>query len=240
MRKCLFIFSIIAIMAERNVCSRACMDSKIKIAVVDDQHLVREGIISLLKEYNGFEIIMEASNGKDFIDLLKVKKPQVVLLDYEMPVMDGNETISVLQEHYPEIKIIVISGYDTEEIIIHLMERGVNAFLQKDRHINELIDAIHVVMANNYYFNNQISMVMLHRLVNMKKHTAVYDPITLTEREIEVARLICQELSNKEIAEKLFLSPRTIDSYREKLMQKIGARNTAGIVLYAIKHNLIN
>ncbi|MBS1635435.1 MAG: response regulator transcription factor [Bacteroidetes bacterium] len=227
-------------MADINTGGDTLMDSKIKIAVVDDQHLVREGIISLLKEYEGFEIILEASNGHEFVELLQDRKPQVVLLDYEMPVMDGNETIQVLQKQYPDIKIIVISGYDTEELMIHLMERGVNAFLQKDRHANELIDAIHVVMNNNYYFNNRISMVMLRRLVNMKKHSAVSDPISLTEREIEVAKLVCQELSNKEIAEKLFLSPRTIDSYREKLMQKIGARNTAGIVLYAIKHNLLD
>lgn len=215
------------------------MDSKIKLAVVDDQHLVREGLIALLKEFDDLEVVMEASNGRELLEQLQHHQPHVILLDFDMPVMGGIETTELVKKSYPDIKIIIVTMYSEEELMIHLMERGANGFMQKDQHISMLIDAIHAVQSNNYYFNDHISMAMLKRLANIKKSTAVHDPVALTEREIEIVKLICKELSNKEIAEKLYLSHRTIDSYREKLMQKIGAKNTAGIVIYAVKHNLI-
>jgi DNA-binding NarL/FixJ family response regulator len=215
------------------------MNKKISVAIVDDHSLFRKGIRSLLDEYGELEIITEVSNGKLLLESLKIKKPDVILLDLEMPIMDGAETVSVLKLKYPEIKIIILTMHNEDGLIINLLERGVNGFLPKDTDIEIVVDAIYSVIETDYYFNDHISRTLVKKLASSKKINPAFKKSLLTDREIEIVKYICKEFTNKEIAEKLFLSPRTIDTYREKILEKTGAKNTAGIVMYAVKNKMV-
>jgi two-component system response regulator DegU len=217
------------------------MKKSIKLAVVDDQHLFRKGLISLIKEFDELDIVIEASNGNELIEKLKTtKKPAVILLDLEMPGMDGIETTGYLQRKYPEIKILILTMHNEEEIILHLIEKGAHGFLLKDHPIETLVDAIYAVIDNGYYFNDHVSKVMVKGLMRTQKIKPSFNEVRLTEREIDVIRLICKEYTNKEIAEKLFISVRTVDGHREKILQKTKAKNTVGIVMFAVKNNMLD
>jgi two-component system response regulator DegU len=217
------------------------MKKSIKLAVVDDQHLFRKGLISLIKEFDELDIVIEASNGDELIEKLKTsKKPAVILLDLEMPGMDGIETTGYLQRKYPEIKILILTMHNEEEIILHLIEKGAHGFLLKDHPIETLVDAIYAVIDNGYYFNDHVSKVMVKGLMRTQKIKPSFSEVRLTEREIDVIRLICKEYTNKEIAEKLFISVRTVDGHREKILQKTKAKNTVGIVMFAVKNNMLD
>ena len=216
------------------------MKVKKTIAVVDDQYLFRQGLVSLLREYDELDVIMEASNGHELLEKLKDKKPDVLLLDLEMPLMDGIETTIALKNQFPDIKIIILSMHTDDEFIIHLLEKGASGFLPKDKDIEGVVDAIRCVLENGYYFDERISNAMLKGLVKTKKVIPSFSTQYLSEREIIVVNLICKEYTNKEIADKLCLSPRTIDAYRSTILLKTGAKNTAGIVMYAVKYNLLD
>ncbi len=213
--------------------------NKIKIAVVDDHHLFRQGLISLLKEDKDLSVTIEASNGEELLNALKEKKAEVILLDIEMPIMDGIETTKRLRKKYPEVKIIILTMHDEEGIIVHMVEQGANGFLLKGTDIENLTDAIYAVMDNGYYFNDHVSQAMLKGLIGDKKIVPQFNKVTFNQREREIIKLVCQELTNKEIAKKLGLSIRTIDHYRLSILEKIGAKNTVGLVMYAIKNKML-
>ena len=216
------------------------MSEIIKLAIVDDHFLFRKGLLALLQHTSDFEVIIEAANGKELIDQLNDKQPHVVLLDIQMPVMDGIKTTDFLRENFPNIKIVILSMHSEDLLILDLIERGANGYLKKNERIEKVIYTINSVMKNESYFEEEISLMMAKKIADSKKKELKKKNEALSEREVEIIKFICEELSNKEIADKLFLSHRTIDNYREKLMQKIGAKNTAGVVLYALKNNLIN
>lgn len=211
----------------------------IKIAVVDDQCLFRSGLISLIKEFAELDVIIEASNGNDLIREVAKQKPDVILLDVEMPVMNGFETTEYLKKNHPEIKILILTMYNDDEIILHLISKGAHGFLLKNNNIEVIVDAIHAVIENGYYFNDSVSKSMVKGLVSNKKIKPHFKAVSLSEREIEVVKLISKEHTNKEIADKLFISVRTVDGHRERILGKIKARNTAGIVMYAVKNDLL-
>lgn len=215
------------------------MKTKINLAVVDDQHLFRQGMVSLLKEFKELAVMMEASNGKELIAQLQHQMPDVILLDLEMPVMDGIETTETLKSKYPGVKIIVLTMHNEEEMIVHLIEKGVHGFLPKNEDIEIVVDAIYAVRESGYFFNEHVSKAMIRGLMNSKKIKPSFNPVKLLDKELEVIKLICKEYTNKEIAEILSLSNRTIDGYRERILKKIGAKNTVGIVMYAVKNGII-
>lgn len=210
------------------------------MAVVDDQLLFRRGIISLIKEFEEIEVVIEAGNGKELIEAIKKRKPHIVLLDLQMPVMDGIETTAYLCEKYPDIKILILTMHDDDEFILHLIEKGANGFLLKNNSIDIVIDAIYSIVENGYYFNDRISKTMIKGLVRSKKIKPVFQSVSLSDREIEVIMLICKEYTNKEISERLCISIRTVENHRDKILEKTGARNTAGIVMFALKNNLLD
>ena len=214
--------------------------AKISIGIADDQYLFRQGLLALLNEHEGLDVQIEASNGRDLLQKLRQRQPEVILLDLEMPQMDGAQTASAIRQRYPDMKVIVLTMHNEESIIINLIERGVNGFLTKDSDVEIVVDAIFSVMEHSYFFNDCISRTMIRSLVHSKKINPVFQQTSLSERELEVVRLICKEYTNKEIAEVFCLSPRTIDTYRESIMKKTKAKNTAGIVMYAIRHKLID
>ncbi len=214
---------------------------KINICVVDDQQLFRQGLISLLKENKQFNILFEAGNGQELFDTLKTKStlPDVILLDIEMPVLDGVETTIRLKTKYPEIKIIILTMHDEEEMIVHLIEKGAHGFLPKNEDIEHVVDAIYAVHQNGYFFNDRISKAMVKGLLNSKKIKPNFNDADLNERELEILRLLCKEHTSPEIGEKMHLSTKTIDNYRLSLIKKLGVKNSIGLVMYAVKKGLV-
>lgn len=210
------------------------------LAIVDDHFLFRKGLISLLKEFKELSVIIEAKDGQDLVDKLKTKHPDVILLDIQMPVMDGIEAIIQVRKKYPDIKIIVLTMHSEEQMIFHLMEKGANGFLPKDTDIEIVVDAIYSVIEKGYYFNDKISKAMIKGVTENKKALLPTHLSALSAREIDVVRLICKQKTIKEIAEELCLSPRTIDTYRENIFHKTGAKNIVGIAFYAIQYNLLD
>ncbi len=214
---------------------------KINIAVVDDQQLFRQGLISLLKETKNLNILFEAENGNDLLEKLKTKKqlPDVILLDIEMPELDGVETTIRLKLKYPDIKIIILTMHDEEEMIVHLIEKGAHGFLPKSEDIESVVDAIFSVHENGYFFNDRISKAMVKGLVNSKKIKPTFSDVDLNEKELEIIRLICKEHTSPEIGDMLHLHTKTIDNYRFELIKKMGVRNSVGLVMYAVKNGLV-
>lgn len=216
---------------------------KIKLALCDDHTLFRVGMATILGQIQDFELILEASNGQELIDKIARKTPDVVLLDLQMPVMDGTATADYMREHHPLIKIVVLTMHDEDRMVLHLLEKGVSGYLLKDAEAGEVEKAIRKVMDEGVYLNEFVSKAMLRRMTNRKAVKPVKDfynsKILLSEREKEVLVLICEGLSTNEISEKIFLSPRTVEGHRLRILEKTGTKNTAGMVAYAFKNNLV-
>ncbi len=211
----------------------------IKLALADDQVLFRRGLTMLLRDLPDVQVVFECSNGEELLTGLKNNTVDVVLLDLEMPVLNGMDTMKRMREEFPRVKVIVLSMHSEEKFIVHLMELGANGYVLKTAEPDEIEDAIHAVATTGYHFSPMVSRVMLHGLVKKEKLRPTFDEVDpLTERELDVLRLICEELTTTEIAGKLFLSPRTVEGYRNNILQKIGARNTAGIVVYAMSKGI--
>lgn len=214
---------------------------EVKLAVVDDQALFRKGLVSMLGNYEELNILFEAENGLELFEALEVHlMPEIILLDLRMPKMDGLEAITRLKSEYPNIKVIIISVHDDSDVIEHLIEKGANAYLDKNANPDEVIQAIHNVKAYDFHFNHAAQTALKEIESKGKKNGNPIKKSLLSEREEEVLIHICREHTTPEIADKMALSPRTIEGYREKLLTKSGARNTAGLVLFAVKNQIIS
>ncbi|MEO0473086.1 MAG: response regulator transcription factor [Bacteroidota bacterium] len=216
---------------------------KIGLAIVDDHALFRSGLASMFDFVEHIDVRLRASNGQELLDALGQQDINVVLLDLDMPVMDGLEATPKLKAQYPDLKILILSMHDDDGYILKLMELGANGYLLKDAEIEEVILAIDTVHQKGLFFNDRVAKAMHTNLVgNHTKAGSVPQttPDPLTDREREVLIHICNELTTAEIAEKMFLSPRTIEGYRNRLLEKTGARNTAGLVVYAARKGMVN
>lgn len=218
----------------------------IKIGIAEDQPLFRAGLIAILKNAHRIQPIFEAENGKELLEKLTEQQPDVILLDLEMPVMDGMEAAKQIRVTYPHIKILVLSNHDEDAFILHMIGLGANGYLLKDAEPREMEEAIRIVMATNYYFNDRVSGAMLNQLIKKENIDPTFNQeVQLTEREIETLQLICHEHNSREIAKKLSdrnpapVSSRTVEGYRTSLLQKTGARNVAGLVMFALKYGYI-
>ncbi len=211
----------------------------IRLALADDQVLFRRGLAMLLGDMPDVQVVFECANGEELLRHLKTEPVDIVLLDLEMPVMDGMAAMKHIRKEHPEVKVIVLSMHEEEKFIVHLMELGANGYVVKTAEPDEIENAIRAVATSGYHFSELVGQVMLQGLVNKEKVRPTFsDTDPLTEREQEVLRLICQELTTTEIAGKLFLSPRTVEGHRNNILLKTGARNTAGIVVYALTKGL--
>lgn len=207
-----------------------------RIAVVDDHALFRKGIVSMLQDISGTDIVFEAGNGQELLDQLSEHTVDLVLLDLQMPVMDGLTAIPLVRQQSPDTKIVIISMHQEDQFISHVMELGANGYLLKDAEFEELEIALSSVQESGFYFNENVSKALLSRLVQKKQLQPSFSTEeVLGEREKEVLELICKELTTAEIADQIHLSPRTVEGYRNKLLEKTKARNTAGLVVYAAK-----
>jgi DNA-binding NarL/FixJ family response regulator len=217
------------------------MSNKIFIGLVDDHTLFRQGIKTLCNSFDNMSVILEARNGIELLEKLKsaTEFPDLLLLDLEMPDMDGIETLKNIKDHYSNIKTIVLSIHNEERFILHLIQNGANAYLFKDCETDELEKAIRSVNNEGYYFPQVILKTMQNNALKTKHRISTSNPfVDLTEREREILTLICQEYTTAEIAEKLFISARTAEGHRNNLLLKTSSKNTAGLVIFAIKHNL--
>ncbi len=216
-------------------------DKKINIVITDDHKLFRKGIIALLEDFDFIGEIEEASNGAELLELLGNKEvlPDIILLDLKMPVMDGVETQQKIRKLYPNIKIIILTMEDDEQYILYLISEGVNGYLLKNADPDEMEEAILKVDEIGYYFSENISTLVLQNLKKMEKTETIFNP-DFTEREIQVLELICKEYSNNEIAETFKVSIRTAEGYRQKLIDKSGAKSIAGLVILALKYKWVS
>ena len=215
--------------------------TQIKLAVVDDQALFRKGMIAMLNSIPDFKIELEAENGNDLFEKLKIYQDiEVILLDLRMPEMNGIEATKKLKTQHPTIKIIIISVHDDTDIITHLFEIGANGYLDKNSHPDEVERAIRDVIALDYHFNTASQIALNEIETATKSKNYLIDEVKFSTRERQVLELICQELTTQEVANKLCLSSRTIEGYRISLMNKTGSRNAAGLILFAIRHKLID
>jgi len=217
--------------------------SEIKIAIVDDQNLFRQSLGLLIDSIEQFRLVSESEDGNSFIEKLNSPNwefPDIAIIDMDMPGMNGIELNTILHQQYSQIKVIVLSVHVQPTLISQMVNAGAASYLAKNCDKNELILAIEAVYKTGFYFNNNV-LIALRDSANYRAQTQKNIsniPVRLTEREREVLELICKEHSNVEIGEKLFLSPRTIEGHRNNLINKAGCRNTAGLVLFAIKYSL--
>ncbi|MEL6649314.1 MAG: response regulator transcription factor [Bacteroidota bacterium] len=212
----------------------------IRLAIVDDHLILQKGLALILESFVDCELIFTALNGQELIDQLPKQSVDVILMDLEMPVMDGIEATRYVREHYPEIKIILLTMHDNEQYISHLVELGANAYLLKNEEDQELHRAIRAVHQHDFYFNDYVQQALLKRVRKQSRPSFQQNIVNLlTAREKEVIGLICQELSSKEIADQLFISNKTVETHRKNIREKIGVKNTAGLVIFAMQNGLV-
>jgi DNA-binding NarL/FixJ family response regulator len=214
------------------------MRKRIRIGIADDQRLFREGLSKLLKDQEGVEVVLTAKNGIDLLSQLSHEPLDIVIVDYKMPGMDGVDVSVTIQKRYPEVKTLLLSMYDDRDLIHRAMLNGVNGFLTKSIGVNEIIMAIKAIMLKGYYTDNSSDEELLRTLVQNQQQLNLVKP-RFSEIEIQVIELICKEYSTKEIAEKIFRGVRTVEGIRSTILKKTGARNSNGIVMYAIKSGLV-
>ncbi len=212
----------------------------IKIGLVDDHILVREAIANIIRSFDEFSVCLMADNGKDLINKLTDNNaPDIILLDVSMPEMDGHETTQWLSKYHPKIKILLLTVYDAESLI-HLIRAGVKGFLKKDIQPAELKSALHCIVENGTYCSHTVT----GRLFNlMRSHTtkdSTWGSVALTENEIVFLKLVVSEMTYKEIAVKMQVSPRTVDNYRDHLFVKLAVKSRVGLVMYAIKTGIVD
>jgi len=213
----------------------------ITVILADDHEIFRDGFRVMLTKIPSIQLLEEASNGKELIDLARKLKPDVIITDIKMPELDGVEATKILTGESPEIGIIAFSMFDEENLIVDMLEAGARGYLIKNAQKDEIIEAVKTVFDGDTYYCRNTSMKLMHMMAQSKfnPYKKAEDP-NFKENELKVIKLICEEKSNKEIAEELNLSKRTIEGYRENILEKIGAKNTAGIVMYALRHKIIS
>jgi two-component system invasion response regulator UvrY len=215
---------------------------KTKIALTDDHVLLRNGLASLLEDLD-YQVLFEADNGQDLIRKLNPGElPDVVLMDINMPQMDGYETTRWLKNNHPGVRVLALSMYDDENAIIRMLKSGARGYILKDSDPAELKSALQALITKGFYHSELVTGKLIHTINHMDDtdHSSVKDVLGLNGRELEFLKLVCTELTYKEIAEKMFLSPRTIDGYRDALFEKLGLKSRVGLVLFAIRNGIVN
>ncbi|HET6541670.1 MAG TPA: response regulator transcription factor [Chryseolinea sp.] len=213
---------------------------QLKVYIADDHTLFRKAMVNLLRSFERITDVKDAENGKELLTLIKYEQPDVVIVDLQMPVMDGSETSAIILQKYPDVKIIILTMHDSNKFILHMMDLGVHAFLLKNTEPDELEKAIYAVADKDFYHNNLV-VAVLRKNVNEKRmgQRPTFQAAELTEREKEILLLICQELTMKEIGQRLFLSENTVRNHRVNIMEKVGVNNIVGLVKYAYEAGVV-
>ena len=210
------------------------------IALVDDHALLRKGLAALVKSL-GHTVVLEADNGNDFISKLNISAlPDLVLMDINMPKMDGYETTQWLKQNHPEVLVMALSMYDTESAIIRMMKCGAKGYILKDSHPSELQKAFDSLFTKGYYYSDVVNSRMIEAISNINGNgNEIKSLVQMTERETEFLKFICTELTYKEIAEKMQVSYRTIDNYRDSLFEKLNVKTRIGLAMFAVRNGVV-
>lgn len=217
------------------------MKQKIKVALTDDHILLRKGLAGVVDSFGEYEVLFEADNGKDFTQQIKKHgEPDIVLMDINMPEMDGYATAQWLRQHHPLVNVIALSMYDNENAIIRMFKAGAKGYILKDSEPPELKKALDSVHQKGYYYSELVTGRLIHSINKMDDVSSEIKTFNdLNDREIEFLKYACTEMTYKEIAEKMHLSPRTIDGYRDTLFEKLEIKTRVGLVMYAIKNSIV-
>lgn len=221
------------------------METKnINIAIADDQVLFRKGLVSILEREPDFNFLFEADNGQMLLDFLSSTEilPDIIILDLSMPVLNGVDAMKIIHKNYPGIKVIVLSVYSENRFVTHLLDLGISGYLFKNAEPDEVKSAIRHVLEKELFFNEALKQALIHKVNSKRTKIFIQNnaPSLLSPREIEVLKLICDQKTTTEISEELFISVRTVDGHRNNLIEKTGVKNTAGLVVYAVKNRLID
>lgn len=218
------------------------ISNPIRIILADDHEIFRDGFKAMIKKQPSVDIIGEAANGEELVELTRKLKPDVVVTDIKMPKMDGLQATKILSEEFPDMGIVALSMIDEETLIVDMMEAGAKGYLLKNAHKNEIVEAIKSVNEGSIYYCDGASAKLTRMIAKSDKipFNKKGSKPDLSQKEIDVILLICQEKTNKEIADELHLSIRTIEGYRDRIFEKIGAKNSAGVVIYAIRNRIYN
>lgn len=211
---------------------------KIRILLVDDHALIRAGIKNSLINQAHIEVVAEAMNGAEALNQLTKTGVDLVIMDLSMPEMSGAEATRLIREKYPDVNVLILSMHNEEARIREALKAGAMGYILKSTSMTELLEAVETVSKGEPYFTREVSAKIMSQLVRGKENEHADTMSRLTRREMEILKLISEEFTNQEIAVKLFISPRTVDTHRRNLIQKLHAKNTAGLVRYAIRHKI--
>ena len=220
------------------------MIEKIKVANVDDQTIIRKGLIKLFENHPHIQVVCEANNGKEiiewFVQNYETSPVDIVLMDIQMPIMDGWEATEILVDKYDNLKIIGLSSYDNEAFIDRFIHCGGRGYLLKVQEVDEIVSAMEQIFEIGYYLSDRVPISKIHELIIKNEVSPTFNTQSLSTQEIKVVRLICEEKTSQEIADLLFISKKTVESHRDRILQKVKARNMIGIAMYAIKHKIVD
>ncbi len=211
----------------------------IKILLVDDHQIIIDGLKSLLNDTEGIRVVSDSNNGKNAIELLEVLDIDVILMDIDMPVMNGLDAAKIIKENKPDIKVVILSMHSEKAMVKDLINIGIDGYLLKNSSKEELIDTIEKVSGGEKYFSSDITLSLLAEDNTKMEKDSLAKGINLTTREVEIIKLIAEGFTNKEIGQKLFISHRTVDTHRTNLMKKLEVNNVAGLISYAIKKGIV-
>ena len=211
------------------------------MAIADDHKIFRKGVILSLRPYNNIKFVQEAENGDELLAGIAESAPDVVLMDLRMPGKDGIETTKIISKQYPHIYVLVLSMHEDERFVSHMMENGANGYLLKNAEPQEIKRAIMDVYEKGYYLNNFVNRILIKKAHSKQKTLpSLNNDITISDKEKEVLQYICMEFTAQEIAQKMEISPRTVEAIKDRLMERFGSKNTAGLVFFAVKNNLVD
>ncbi|MCY7421311.1 MAG: response regulator transcription factor [Chitinophagaceae bacterium] len=215
--------------------------AEIKVAIADDHKIFRKGVILSLRHYSNLKFVLEAENGEELLNGIAQAQPDVVLMDLRMPVKDGIETTKQISKLYPHISVIVLTMHEDERFVNHLMENGAHGYLLKSTDPSEIKKAITDVVSKGFYLNNFVNRILLKKSHNKSRTLpSLNNTLDVSEKERSVLNYICMEFTSIEIGEKMHISSRTVESIKERMMERFGLKNTAGLVFFAVKNNLID
>ncbi len=214
----------------------------LRVGIVDDHKLFRKSLSFLINSFENTNVVLEAQNGLDLLDQIQEDMLDLLLLDIQMPGMDGFETCEHIRKHYPEMKVLIVSQLTTKESIHKVMELGAHGFFTKNSEPEQLENAIKSIRDKDFYFGQELGMVLREAILweknNKPKITA--SSITISDREMDVIRMACKELSSIEIADRLHINVRTVETHRKRIMEKTNSKNFIGVILFALRHQLIS
>jgi DNA-binding NarL/FixJ family response regulator len=215
--------------------------NKIKLLLADDEELFRKGISFLLQRQDNIQILYEANNGSEVEEYLKSSSihPDIILMDLKMPMLNGVEATKLINKEFPSIKIIALTSYNTKSFIANMIEIGAASYIVKNSSPEEMITTINQVIEKGFYYNEEVLNVIQENLITNNRKNIFFEDIILTKREREILELICYQNSTQQIADKLFISPRTVEGHRNNLLLKTDSQNSAGLVVFAIQNKIV-